>query len=169
MYIRLRLKCAACLTIWCRYFIVNLCVFESSSKGLPGPMTPSFLEVLVKNIHFPTVNMVLFRTKTNLISTWFKISQKIENQVPKFKHWYPVFYDLVINICYLVLHFARLKCCPLDCEILEGKQYTLFFPSSLCIPLQCGLTVDTMWVLRSDWAQINEQLARSIQVEHWVT
>lgn len=87
-----------------------------------------FLEVLVKNIQLSTVDMILFRNKENLISTWLKVSQRTENQVPEFKHGCPLSYYLVINIYYLVLQISELKCCPLDCEICEGKQYMLYFP-----------------------------------------
>lgn len=128
-----------------------------------------FLEVLVKNIHFPTMDMILFRNKENLISTWLKVSQRIENQVPDFKHWCPLSYYLVMNIYYLVLQISKLKCCPLDCGILERKQYVLYFPSSLCSRSQCSLTVDLVWVPRSKWGQSREQFTRSIQVYYRIT
>lgn len=154
------------LLVASQYFTVNLCALESSWKGLQVILLPG---ITCQKHSFSTMDMILFRNKDNLISTWLKVSQGIENQVPDFKHWCPLSYYLVFNIYYLVLQISKLKCCPLDCGILEGKQYVLYFPSSLCSRSQYSLTVDLVWVPRSKWGQRREQFARSIQVYYRIT
>ena len=49
-----------------QYFTVNLCALGLPRKRLQVSL---LLEVLVKNIQLPTVDMILFRNKENLIST----------------------------------------------------------------------------------------------------
>lgn len=107
-----------------------------------------FLEVLVKNIQLPAVDMILFRNKENLISTWLKVSQRTENQVPEFKHGCPLSYYLVINIYYLVLQISKLKCCPLTVRSLRETIYAIF-------PFKSVLKV-TVWSHSWHWVSAQE-------------
>lgn len=143
MYTRLGLKGVWCIFGYQMPASILQLIYVSLNRPGRGYRWACFLEVLVKNIQLPTVDMIVFRNKENLISIWLKVSQRTKHQVPGFKYGCLPSYYLVFNIYYLVLQISKLKCCPLDCDILEGKQYMQYFPSSLCLRSQCGLTVDT--------------------------